>query len=65
MAQDKRRYLVDEDGRKESVVLSVEDYEELMEDIKDLALIADRKNEPIEPFDVLKKRLETKWRSTE
>ena len=65
MAQDKRRYLVDEDGRKESVALSVEDYEELMEDIKDLALIAERQDEPTEPLDELEKRLEAKWRGTE
>ena len=64
MAQDRRRYVVDELGRRESVVLSLRDYEELMEDIRDLAVIAERKDEPTQSFDELKDRLELKWRST-
>lgn len=62
MARDKVRYLVDEKGRKQSVVLPIREYEELLEDLADLALIAERKDEPAEPLDVAKKRLEEKWR---
>lgn len=54
----KAKYLIDENGKKTSVVLSVEYYEELLEDIHDLAVIAERKDEAIINFDVLKKRLE-------
>ena len=39
------RYIVDESGRRVSVVLPVEEYEELMEDIGDLAAVAERRQE--------------------
>ncbi len=64
MAQEKIRYLVDEKGRRKSVVLGLSEYRELLEDLADLALIAERKDEPAEPLEVMKKRLEEKWRST-
>ena len=54
----KAKYLIDESGQKTAVVLTVEDYEELLEDIHDLAVIAERKDESIINFDELKKRLE-------
>jgi PHD/YefM family antitoxin component YafN of YafNO toxin-antitoxin module len=54
----KPKYLIDESGQKTAVVLTVEDYEELLEDIHDLAVIAERKDEPTINFDELKKRLE-------
>ncbi len=53
----KAKYLIDESGQKTAVVLTVEDYEELLEDIHDLAVIAERKDEPTINFDELKKRL--------
>ncbi len=39
------RYIVDESGRRVSVVLPVEEYEELLEDIGDLAAVAERRQE--------------------
>ena len=39
------QYLVDEKGKKVSVVLSVKSYEEILEDVADLAAIAERRNE--------------------
>ncbi len=54
----KAQYLVDESGQKTAVVLPVKEYEELLEDIHDLAVIAERKDEPTASFDELKKRLE-------
>lgn len=39
------RYIVDETGRRVSVVLPVEDYEDLLEDIGDLAAVAERRKE--------------------
>jgi len=53
----KAKYLIDESGQKTAVVLTVEDYEDLLEDIHDLAVIAERKDEPTINFDELKKRL--------
>ena len=64
MSPGKIRYLVDEHGRKESVVLSLKEYQELLEDLKDLAVIAERKEEPSEPLDTLKNHLAKKWQST-
>ena len=64
MAREKVRFLVDEKGRKRSVVLPIADYQELLEDLADLAVIAERKGEPVEPLRVVKQRLEDKWRNT-
>jgi PHD/YefM family antitoxin component YafN of YafNO toxin-antitoxin module len=51
------KFIVDESGVKKAVILPVEDYEELLEDIHDLAIIAERKDEPTISFEELKKRL--------
>jgi hypothetical protein len=39
-------YLTDEAGQKTAVVVPIEEYNELLEDLHDLALIAERKSEP-------------------
>ena len=65
MARNNPRYLVDESGRKISVVLAMNEYRQLMEDLQDLALIAERKNEPTESLGEVKKRLQAKWLDTE
>ncbi len=52
-----KQYLLDEKGNKTAVLIPIEDYEELLEDIHDLALIAERRAEPAVSFDELKKRL--------
>ena len=64
MAQARKRFIVDEKGRKRSVVLPMTEYLELLEDLEDLAIIAERRDEPTEPFDVVKKRLQEKWQTT-
>ncbi|MBE7547236.1 hypothetical protein KsCSTR_33200 [Candidatus Kuenenia stuttgartiensis] len=51
------RFIVDESGNKISVILPLEDYEELLEDIHDLTIIAERKDEPSISLEELKKRL--------
>lgn len=51
------QFIVDESGVKKAVILTVEDYEELLEDIHDLAIIAERKDDPLISFEELKKRL--------
>ena len=40
------QYLTDESGQKTAVVIPLSDYEELLEDLQDLATIANRRNEP-------------------
>lgn len=64
MVLQKRQFIVDEKGRKKAVLLPIREYQELMEDLEDLAIIAERREEPSEPFDIVKKRLEKKWRIT-
>ena len=64
MAREKVRFLVNEKGRKMSVVLPMADYQELLEDLAGLGVIAERKEEPVEPLDVVKQQLEGKWRNT-
>ena len=57
--------MVDENGQKESVLLPIAEYEELLEDLDDLALMVERKDEPTEPLEDVAKRLEKKWKSPE
>lgn len=57
MAKLQAKYIVDEKGKKTYVVLSVEDYQELLEDLHDLAVIAERRDEPTITLEELKRRL--------
>jgi len=57
MSKFQEQYIVDEKGQKTAVVLPVEEYEELLEDLHDLAIIAERRDEPTVSFEELKKRL--------
>ncbi len=45
------QYLLDRSGKKAFVVLPVETYEELMEDLYDLAIMAERRHEPHMSFE--------------
>ena len=64
MARERTRFLVDDRGRKQAVVLPIKQYQQLLEDLADLVVIAERRGEPAEPLDVVRKRLEAKWLST-
>jgi PHD/YefM family antitoxin component YafN of YafNO toxin-antitoxin module len=57
MRKFQEQYIVDEKGQKMGVVLPVEEYEELLEDLHDLAIIAERRDESAISFDELKERL--------
>ena len=56
-----RSFVVDENGKRTAVVLPIEEYERLLEDLEDLALIAQRRNEPTESLATVAERLESKW----
>lgn len=56
---------MDEKGRRTAVVIPIREYRELLEDLENPAIIAERKDEPAEPLEVVKKRLEDKWQSIE
>jgi hypothetical protein len=40
------QYVTDSEGRKTAVILPIEKYDELLEDLADLAVIAERRDEP-------------------
>ena len=44
-------YVTDSKGHKRAVILPIEEYRELMEDLDDLAVIAERREEPTIPHD--------------
>ena len=64
MPRAERQYVVDEQGTKTAIILPIKEYEELLEDLEDLAIIAERRHEPTAPLEVLIERLEKKWRNT-
>lgn len=56
MKPDSRpQYITDDQGNRVSVVLPVDDYQELLDDLEDLAAVAERRDEEsISHDDVLK-----------
>lgn len=57
MPKLKEKYITDEKGHKEAVVLDVRTYEELIEDLEDLYVIAERKKEPTLSLEEIKRSL--------
>ncbi len=53
----REQYVVDSEGRRTGVLLSLERYERLMEDLHDLAIVAERRDEEPISLDELKRRL--------
>lgn len=51
------QYIVDSKGRKTAIILSIKQYKQLLEDLHDLAIIAERRDEPNISLDEMKKRL--------
>jgi hypothetical protein len=41
------QYLTDEHGDRTAVVLPISEYEKLLEDLADLAVVAERRDEPV------------------
>ena len=40
------KYITDENGKKTAVILPIEEFEELLEDLEDFAALAERREEP-------------------
>ncbi|MBC8205018.1 hypothetical protein ISS30_09485 [bacterium] len=51
------QFIVDREGKKTAAVIPIEEYEELIEDLHDLAIIAERRDEASITFDELKETL--------
>lgn len=45
------QYITDETGKKTAIILPIEEFEELLEDIEDIAVLLERRDEPTIPFD--------------
>ena len=52
------QYVVNSKGKKTAVILSLERYEQLMEDIHDLAVVAERRDEEPISLEEMKRRLQ-------
>lgn len=52
------QYIIDENGTKKSVIISLEEYQELMEDLSDIAVVAERKDEEAVPLAQVVRELE-------
>jgi PHD/YefM family antitoxin component YafN of YafNO toxin-antitoxin module len=57
MNPTQEHYVVDANGTKTAVILSIEQYEQLLEDLHDLAIVAERRVEQPISLAELKKRL--------
>ena len=57
MATLQEQFVVDGKGKKTSVILSLKRYRRLMEDLHDLAVVAERRSEKPIPLDEMKRRL--------
>ena len=53
------QYLFDSSGKKSFVVLSIKEYEELLEDLRDLSIMAERRDEPKMSIEEFEKGLKT------
>jgi PHD/YefM family antitoxin component YafN of YafNO toxin-antitoxin module len=51
------QYVVDPKGKKTGVILSLKRYQQLMEDLHDLAVVAERRNEEPISIEAMKRRL--------
>jgi PHD/YefM family antitoxin component YafN of YafNO toxin-antitoxin module len=56
MTISQAQYIVDSDGNKTAVILSIEQYEQLLEDIHDLAIVAERRQEKPISLEQMKQR---------
>jgi len=48
---DVLQYLTNDSGQRTAVVLPISDYEKLLEDLEDLAVVAERRDEPAIPHE--------------
>ena len=57
MATLTEQFVVDSKGKKTAVLLPIKRYQELMEDVHDLAVVAERRNEKPISLEEMKRRL--------
>jgi hypothetical protein len=52
-----QQYITDTDGQKTGVILSIDEYERLLDDLHDLAVVAERRSETPVSLDKMKEWL--------
>jgi PHD/YefM family antitoxin component YafN of YafNO toxin-antitoxin module len=57
MSSLNEKYVVDREGKKTAVILSLQEYRKLLEDLHDLAVVAERRDEETVSFDEVKHHL--------
>jgi len=57
MGKPKQQFLIDSEGKKTAVVLPMRRFQRLLEDIHDLSVVAERREEPTISLRELKRRL--------
>ena len=57
MAESREQFIVDDKGRRTKVLLPIKHYEKLLEDLHDLAVVAERKCEESVDFERVEQRL--------
>lgn len=57
LSELQEQYLVDASGEKTAVVLPLEQYRRLLEDLHDLAVVAERRDEETVGWEEIKRRL--------
>lgn len=58
MSLPQTQFVVDEKGKKTAVLLTVKQYEKLLEDLHDLAVVAERRDEKPISLKEMRQRLE-------
>lgn len=53
----KETYITDDKGRKRAVILDIKLYQEILEDLEDLRLLAERRDEATSSLQEVEKRL--------
>jgi acyl-CoA hydrolase len=59
MKTDVEEFVVDQEGKKKRVILSVARYQRLLEDLHDLAVVAERRREKPISLEEMKRRLKS------
>ena len=57
MAKAREHYIVDENGKRTAVVMPIKEFQRLLEDLHDLTVVAERRDEPTISLDELRRRL--------
>ncbi|MBM4166521.1 MAG: type II toxin-antitoxin system Phd/YefM family antitoxin [Ignavibacteria bacterium] len=62
MNTQNQEFVIDAKGKKKAVLFPIEQYEQLLEDLHDLAIVAERRDEKPVSFEEMKKRLKKRGR---